>query len=187
MTQAPHGPRRALTRGRLAAGATVVLAGAAALALTLTGGDGSGSGSSDGSGSAGASSSDDPALQYARCMRDNGIEDFPDPQPSDDGGISIGDAVADQRDTEEFVAAEEACQHFLDAAPDPEATPLPPAERAELQDQWNAVAQCVRDQGHDFPTPEVDEWGRTEMDRQDAAVEQALEDCAGQSGPDGLP
>jgi hypothetical protein len=54
---------------------------------------------------------------YAQCMRDNGIEDFPDPEP--DGDLNYwhleGDPVAD--------AAAEACAHIL--PPDPSEGPSP--------------------------------------------------------------
>lgn len=47
--------------------------------------------------------------QFAQCMRDNGVEEFPD--PSEDGGVKI---EGDQFDTQspEFKAAEEACAQF---------------------------------------------------------------------------
>lgn len=47
--------------------------------------------------------------QFSQCMRDNGIEEFPDPR--EDGGMLI---EGDQFDTQspEFKAAEEACAQF---------------------------------------------------------------------------
>jgi hypothetical protein len=180
--QAPS-RRRILSRGRLAAAGVavvVLLGGGAALALN---GDGAGDSDTASSSDDDPSSPEDAAFEFARCMRDNGIEDFPDPQVSEDGGISFGGSLADQRDTEEFQAAEEACQHLLDdAAPTPEGQPLTPEERAELQDQWHTVAQCVRDQGYDFADPEVDEYGRFRMKAVGDGVEQAIEDCINESG-----
>ena len=155
--------------------ALVMLAGGGAV---LACGGGASSQGED-SGSAG----DDTAGQFAQCMRDNGIEDFPEPEVDADGGISIGDALGDQRDTEEFRDADQACQHILDDAALPEGEPLPPEERAELQEQWDAIAQCVRDRGHTFPDPEVDEFGRADVQVDDEAVDQAVEDCAGRSTP----
>jgi hypothetical protein len=91
--------------------------------------------------------------------------------------------VADQRDTEEFKAAEEACQHILDdAAPTPESQKLTPNELAELRDQWLAVAQCVRDRGYDFADPEVDDYGRFKVRAEGEGVEQAIQECAEESG-----
>jgi hypothetical protein len=179
--QAPS-RRRIVSRGRLAAAGlavAVLLGGGAALAL---GGDGGGDDDTASSSDDDSSSPEDAAFDFARCMRDEGIEDFPDPQVSGDGGISIGGQLADQRDTEEFQAAQDACQHFLDdAAPDREGDPLTPEERAELQDEWRTVAQCVRDQGYDFADPEVDEYGGFKMQAEGDGIEQAIEDCANES------
>lgn len=177
--QAPS-RRRILSRGRLAAAglAVVVLLGGGT-ALTLNAGGGGG-GDTASSSDDDLSSPEDAASAFGQCMRDNGIENFPDPQVTGDGGISIGGSVADQRDTEEFRTAEEECQHLLDAAA-PEGQPLTPGERAELQAQWHAVAQCVRDQGYDLADPEVDEYGRSGMDTQSEDVEQAIEECANET------
>jgi hypothetical protein len=179
--QAPS-RRRIVSRGRLAAAGlavVVLLGGGAALAL---GDDGGGDDDSASSSDDDPSSPEDAAFDFARCMRDNGIEDFPDPQVSGDGGVSIGLSGVDQQGTEEFQAAQEACQHLLDdAGPDPEGEPLTPEERAELQDQWHTVAQCVRDQGYDFDDPEVDEYGRFRMRAEGDGIEQAIEECANES------
>jgi hypothetical protein len=43
-------------------------------------------------------------LEFAQCMRDNGVESFPDPNP--EGGIQIG---PDQADDPQFEAAQELC------------------------------------------------------------------------------
>jgi hypothetical protein len=181
--QAPS-RRRILSRGRLAAAGlavVVLLSGGAALALN---GDGGGDHDTASSSDDDPSSQEDAALEFARCMRDNGIEDFPDPQVSGDGGISFGGSVADQLDTEEFQAAKEACQHFLDDAKPAEGNgqPLTPEERTELQDQWHAVAQCVRDQGYDFADPEVNEYGKFRMRAVGDGIEQAIEECINESG-----
>ncbi len=180
--QAPS-RRRILSGRRLAAAGfavVVLLGGGAAIALSGGGGDGHDTASSsDDDGS----SEEDAAFEFARCMRDNGIEDFPDPRVSVDGGISFGLRGADQRDTEEFEAAREACQHILDdARPAPDGQKLTPEELAELRDQWHAVAQCVRDRGYDFADPEVDEYGRFRIRAEGEGVEQAIEECANESG-----
>jgi hypothetical protein len=183
--QAPS-RRRILSAGRLAAAGVVVVAllgGGAALALNR--GDDDSTSSSDGD----ASSLEDAAFEFAECMRDNGLEDFPDPQVDADGGIDIGGSAAEQRDTEKFQAAQEACEHILeDAVPEGEGEKLTPEELAELRDQWQAVAQCVRDRGYDFAAPEIDEYGRL-MGIQAGAegVEQAIEDCANETGLDEPP
>ncbi|AYY14883.1 hypothetical protein EF847_21560 [Actinobacteria bacterium YIM 96077] len=50
-------------------------------------------------------------LEFAQCMRENGLPDFPDPQPGSDG--VFGDADVDRSDPA-FQQAAEACQHLLD-------------------------------------------------------------------------
>jgi hypothetical protein len=47
-------------------------------------------------------------LEFAQCMRDNGVESFPDPQSG--GGIQIGPEQAEDPD---FEAAQEQCQEEI--------------------------------------------------------------------------
>jgi hypothetical protein len=60
----------------------------------------------------------DAALEFARCMREHGI-DVPDPQTSD-GGIIIRRGPRSggefELDDPEFKAAQEACQHIMEEA-----------------------------------------------------------------------
>ena len=56
------------------------------------------------------------AFEFAQCMRDNGVDDFPDPQISADGSIHI-DAPAGVGH-EELAAAAEACERLLPAPAD---------------------------------------------------------------------
>jgi hypothetical protein len=51
----------------------------------------------------------DAMLEYAQCMRDEGISAFPDPNA--EGGFELGDAVG--IDSPQFEAADEACKHLL--------------------------------------------------------------------------
>jgi hypothetical protein len=182
--QAPS-RRRILTGGRLAAAglAVVVLLGGGA-ALALNGGGGDGDDDTTSSSDDDGSSQEDALFEFAQCMRDHGLEDFPDPQVDADGGISIGGSMADRRDSEEFKAAQEACEHILDDARPvpPVGQKLTPEELAVLRDQWRAVAQCVRDQGYDFADPEVDEYGRFKIRADGEGVESAMEECANEIG-----
>src|SRR5262245_20570092 len=60
------------------------------------------------------------AFEYAQCLRDNGIEDYPDPQVGDDGGIEITSPLdVGNVGNEEVAAAQEACQHILSEAAPP--------------------------------------------------------------------
>lgn len=127
----------------------------------------------------------DAALEYAQCMRDNGI-DMPDPEFDGEGGVRIGagsgpggaGGPGGGPDDEEFQAADDECQPIMEeAAPDMQ---LDPEEQAERQDQMIEVAQCMRDRGYDMPDPEVDENGRVTVQASGG------EGTAGQ-GPGGAP
>jgi hypothetical protein len=172
--------RRGILSGwRLAAvgvAVVVLVGGGAALALNGGGGDDGTSSSDDG-----RSSEEDAAFEFAQCMRDNGIEDFPDPQVDADGeGISM--RPPDGVTPEEMEPAAAECEHILDDAVPEGEDKLTPEERAQLQDQWRAVAQCVRDQGYDMADPEVDEYGRLKIRAEGEGVEQAIEECGNDLG-----
>ncbi|HET9007289.1 MAG TPA: hypothetical protein VFQ04_11280, partial [Actinomycetes bacterium] len=57
------------------------------------------------------------ALDFARCMREHGV-DMPDPQPAAGGGGGFGFEVRgdDPEETEKFQEAEEACGDILEDA-----------------------------------------------------------------------
>jgi hypothetical protein len=65
-------------------------------------------------------------LEFARCMRKQGVDDFPDPQFEEGGGVLMQMPEAIEEDPQ-FEEAQEACQPILDAVqPDG-----PPAEEEE--------------------------------------------------------
>jgi hypothetical protein len=133
---------------------------------------------------------EDAMLEYAECMRDEGI-DFPDPSTNGDGMIVIGPRGATngpptEAEMEEFEAADEACRHILEAVqaelprPDPE-------QEAEMRDQALAFAECMRDNGIDFPDPRFEEGGGVgialeDIDPSDPDFQEAQEECAGDGG-----
>jgi hypothetical protein len=191
--------RRLLSGGRLVAmGAVVIVAGSGlALALTSSGGGGGDAG-------AGGSSSDEPtsedaAFEFAECMREQGIEDYPDPQVDDNGVITSGPDDPEDLSPQEQVVwqeAQEACQGILDQA-SPAGREEPSAEElAERQDQALSQAQCMRDRGWDLPDPEITEDGGISMpispdadspipgpgDPQEDQFEQDRQECHEQSG-----
>jgi hypothetical protein len=85
------------------------------------------------------------ARKYAQCIRDNGVPDFPDPDPN--GRFS---AEHDQNDPE-LRAAQEKCR---DLAPGGEHENFGDPAFVE---QAREFAQCVRDNGvPDFPDPDAD-------------------------------
>jgi hypothetical protein len=148
---------------------------------TLQGGEGSASPS--------ASPSVDPEdalADFAQCMRDKGIEDFPDPQVDEDGRISFGGGggggqAPEAGDFEEIQDAMEACRDLLpqDLGPGD----ISPEQQAEFQDALLHYAQCMRDNGIEMPDPEFGEGGQVfqiggpGMDPEDPDFQAADEAC----------
>lgn len=100
-------------------------------------------------GHAGAASDPRAAgLAFSRCMRDNGLAGYPDPDPN--GRSGAGHEAFDPNDPK-VRAATEKCRSLLPGggqhkAPNPEAIK-----------QLVAFAQCMRDNGvRDFPDPNAD-------------------------------
>ena len=57
------------------------------------------------------------AFEYAQCLRDNGIEDYPDPHIGEGGGVMIASPLdVTTAGNEEVAAAQAACQHILEEA-----------------------------------------------------------------------
>ena len=61
------------------------------------------------------------ASEFARCMRDHGLEEMPDPQVSGNGFMLVG-VPLDPQDFEDWDAAQEACQPVVDDAGPPDET-----------------------------------------------------------------
>jgi hypothetical protein len=131
-------------------------------------------------------------LAHAQCMRDHGI-DWPDPEFVDgEWEIRLGDEI--DLESPAFKEAEAECaQVRQDAQPDAGDVD-DPAERAQLEDEMDRMltfAACMRDQGIDFPDPQMDDGGTIsgpagpldgDWDAFDAA-KQACEDETGEPMP----
>lgn len=101
-------------------------------------------------------------LDYAECMRDNGI-DMPDPEFTGDGGMmmTMGAAEGEGPDPEDYEAADEECAHFMEEARSN--IEIDPEQQAEMQEQMLEFAECMREQGIDMPDPQFDENGGMTM------------------------
>ena len=139
----------------------------------------------------GATATDEEqALAFAECMRDNGVEDFPDPTLDADGSVDFGvgpgaggggfDAQADGVQ-EAFTA----CQSELEGA-----SFLPgDGDLTEIEDDLLEFAECLRDEGLDVDDPDLDSFGPggdgnatpfgDGFDPQDPANAEAIEACQG--------
>jgi hypothetical protein len=155
----------------------------ATLALVACGG-----GDDDGGGGGGISIGDveDAGLEYARCMRERGV-DVPDPQPGADGLRSM---FTDEglRNDPAFQAADRECQkHLQDLI-----SQIDEDQRRELEDARLELARCMREKGFDVPDPRSgppsggsgDGGGLGDLDLNDPRVQEAMEACAEQ-GPGG--
>jgi hypothetical protein len=156
----------------MALGATL-LAGACG----ESGGDGAvPSAATTGAPAPGASASATPsgayaqALAFAQCMRDNGLPDFPDPDPS--GGLGVGGTTVD-RGSAQYQNAIEACQDLRPAGTDQGET------NTEQLDKMRAYAACIRQNGvPDFPDPGPDGFDpSTFANNDDPAFVKAQEAC----------
>ena len=92
------------------------------------------------------------ALQYARCMRANGVPNFPD--PSAGGGFVFQPGAGVDPSSPAFKAAQAKCQKFLPSG----GAGLAPGATTHPSAQWLAhmvkVSGCMRRHGiSDFPDP----------------------------------
>jgi hypothetical protein len=183
VTRGSSGPPRAIAR---LSGAVALVVLAALLVAGCGGGsdasgvavadDGGGGGSTTSTTSTSEVSADpeEARLQFAQCMRDQGL-DFPDPQPSSGGGVMF-QRPSGEIDQEAFRKGAEACQEFLGDARGQLADPDDPA----IQDAQLEFAECMRDEGVDVPDPQSGQGpggGGAQIDMDDPAVAAALDKC----------
>jgi hypothetical protein len=141
---------------------TVLAAGLAGIALAVAGcgsssspgvanissakGASSASSESRGSSPEGPASLEQAAVAYAKCMRANGVPEFPDPGA---GGGFLFRARAGLTSSPLFRAAQAKCHELL--PPGPGSGPPPSAQTLA---RFLKIAQCMREHGvHDFPDP----------------------------------
>jgi hypothetical protein len=134
-------------------------------ATTTQSGSGSGGGGRQ-AGSAGSGSGGGPSLRlqigggkqqvaakFSACMRKHGVTNFPD--PSAQGGITIGPGSGIDPQSPTFQAAQQACQKLLPNGGRPS-----PQQLAKAQQQMLAFSACMRAHGlEDFPDPIVSGGG----------------------------
>ena len=135
---------------------------------------------------AGTADDEQALLAFAACMRDNGVEDFPDPVLNADGSVEFTGSGQDpfagvDNDTAE--AAVNACIGEL------EGVAFAPGgadfDLNEIQDALVEFAACMRDNGIDFDDPDLgnafadgevaNPFG--ELDLSDPDVVAAIEEC----------
>lgn len=97
--------------------------------------------------------SEQALLDFAQCMRDNGIADFPDPSTDADGNVrpfgSGGPGTLDV-DPSTLEAARDECTPLIEDL----ALNFLRTNRADIEDQLVEFASCMRDEGVDMPDPD---------------------------------
>jgi hypothetical protein len=93
-------------------------------------------------------SDEDKMRDFAKCMREHGV-DMPDPKMSPDGkGMSIAIQGGDGADRSKVDAAQNACKHLM-----PNGGEMKPPSAEEL-DKMRKEAKCMREHGVDMPDPD---------------------------------
>jgi hypothetical protein len=157
-------------RGRIGVATVGSLVAMALMLGACSGGDGGdgvatlGEGQEETTGASGSSvDAEDALAEFAECMRENGIEDFADPQVDENGAIVIGgpggggSGPPDDVDLEEIQQAMQTCQGLLPQGLGP--GEISEEDQAALQDAFLEYAQCMRDNGIDMPDPDFSEGG----------------------------
>lgn len=119
-------------------------------------------------------------LDYARCMRENGI-DMPDPQ-FEGGRVTMRAGGPGQKmNPDDMRKAEKACAKYQDAIEPPE---MSDEDKAEMKEAALANAKCMRENGvPDFPDPTFDENGgaqirmRGNIDPESPKFQKAMKAC----------
>ncbi len=130
------------------------------LAVTAATGLGACGGGDGAAGGTRAGDLRDAALDYARCMREQGI-DMPDPKTDENGVILTNGREPAGTGSARFGEADEACRKHLDSVDPPQ---LSEREQADFKRQALAHAKCMRDNGVDFPDPSFGDDGGVVVD-----------------------
>ena len=134
-------------------------------------------------GPAGAKDSERQALlDYARCMRENGI-DMPDPK-FEGGRVTMrAGGPGSKINPDQMRKAQKACAKYQEAIKPPE---MSDAEQAANKKAALANARCMRENGvPDFPDPQFDENGGAQiritkaLDPEGPAFQKAMKACEG--------
>jgi hypothetical protein len=130
-----------------------------------------------------AEASSDPEqamLEFAQCMRDNGVPNFPDPVANADGTFDFQRPQGVDQST--LMNAFEGCRSELEGS-GAQFGGENRAQDPEFQDTLLEFAQCMRDNGvPEFPDPKLTESGGMQslfgdVDPQSPRVQEAMESC----------
>jgi hypothetical protein len=127
------------------------------------------------SASAASGSNQDRIFQYAQCMRDNGVPDFPDPEVE---GGAVRMRMPEGVDRQKVDAAQEKCKQYLPNGGEQNGPPNP-----QMREQMLKLAQCMRENGvPNFPDPSDDggvriDIGKLGVDPESETFKSAQQKC----------
>jgi len=133
---------------------------------------------------------EETVLAFSACMRENGVEDFEDPDFNADGSLSFdrGGFQESGADQETIRAAFQACQEHLEGI----AFGRGAVDFTEIEDRLVEFTTCMRKNGFDMPDPDFSNLGQGgnnsagpggggpfggDIDPDDPAFQSALESC----------
>lgn len=125
-------------------------------------------------------SREDAQLKLSRCIRQNGVPDFPDPAADSSGNLRIDPSTLGNVDRSTLQKAFQACREYADAAG---AGQISDADRTAFQDAALKFAKCMRTNGVDVPDPDFSGAGGAgpagglRIDRNDPDTQKALGAC----------
>ncbi|TMC02664.1 MAG: hypothetical protein E6J41_29590 [Chloroflexi bacterium] len=163
-----------------------IIAAAVLALLAVACGNGASSTRSGGSAAAGGSSSSQSALAFSRCMRTNGVPNYPDPDSS--GALRKGAPEQFGVSTSQFQSAQTACQHLLqDGGTLQQCEVAGACSQAQMQQMMTddlAFARCMRSHGvPNWPDP-TETGGRvvfslsgTGIDHHSTQIEARMNEC----------
>jgi hypothetical protein len=91
-------------------------------------------------------------LNYAKCMREHGV-DMPDPQTNGDGGGVTITISGGPKNEAQMNAAQEACKQYMPNGG------APPSMSPEQIEQMRKFAQCMREHGVQMADPDPNNGG----------------------------
>ncbi len=155
-------PRRAWPTAARIAAAIIATAGLVLLAAACSG---SPTSTGPGGSSNAGGSANSPLLAFSRCMRSNGVPNFPDPD-ANTSNAKVSSAQQLGVSSSQLQAAENACQHLLPRGANDQ---FPPAEVQLLLPGMRRFSECMRSHGvPNWPDPTTDSQGRPVFDLSDA-------------------
>lgn len=128
------------------------------------------------------SDNEQAVLAFTACLRENGLDDLPDPRMDENGNVDLESflEIATQVDPDDADVAVQACADLLDDIE----LGFDQIDFTGLQDTLVEFSACMRDNGFDLPDPDFSNLANLQgdgpfgpIDVDDPAFQAALESC----------